>query len=46
MWKQNNGSRATYNNLIRVFQLAGYQNYADAVKKITGKNKPHHESNI
>ena len=33
-WKQQLGDTATYNNLIRVFELAGYQGYADTVRKI------------
>ena len=33
-WKQRNGSKATYSKLIRIFERAGYQNYADEVRKI------------
>ena len=33
-WKQKLGSSATYNNLIGVFERAGYQEYADAVRKL------------
>ena len=33
-WKQNLGSNATYSNLIAVFERAGYQEYADAIKKL------------
>ena len=33
-WKQSKGSGATYNNLIRVFEDAGYQECADAVRSI------------
>ena len=34
IWKQKLGSSATYNKLIRVFEHAGYKNYADNVRKI------------
>ena len=30
-WKQVNGSTATYRNLIRVFEKAGYKGYADNI---------------
>ena len=33
-WKQTKGHDATYNNLIRVFEVAGYRDYADAVRNI------------
>lgn len=33
-WKQNLGSNATYNNLIGVFKRAGYQEFADTVRKL------------
>lgn len=33
-WKQKLGSSATYNNLIDVFERAGYQDYVDAVRKL------------
>ena len=33
-WKQVNGSTATYRNLIRVFEKAGYKGYADTVHSI------------
>ena len=33
-WKQNLGSNATYSNLIAVFERAGYQEYAGAIKKL------------
>lgn len=39
IWKQKHGSSATYKNLFHVFQRAGYQNYADKVRKITSKFK-------
>ena len=34
IWKQKLGSNATYSNLIVVFIRAGYQEYADAIKKV------------
>ena len=37
VWKQRHGSSATYKNLFHVFQRAGYQDYADIVRKIIGK---------
>ena len=33
-WKQVNGSTATYRNLIRVFEKAGYKGYAATVRNI------------
>lgn len=39
IWKQTNGSDATYGNLIKVFERAGYHGYADTVKNICGKLK-------
>ena len=33
-WKQTKGHHATYNNLIRVFEVAGYRDYADTVCNI------------
>ena len=33
-WKQRNGSKATYGELIEVFERAGYKGYADEVRKI------------
>ena len=33
-WKQRLGSSATYNNLIGVFERAGYQDYADTVRRV------------
>ena len=33
-WKQKNGSNATYANLIRVFEIAGYRDMADNVRQI------------
>ena len=33
-WKQNNGSMATYDSLIGVFQQAGDHEYAEVVKRI------------
>ena len=46
MWKQRHGSNASYNNLIGVFKLAGYQDYANTVKNIIGKNKPHYKNDL
>ena len=37
LWKQKRGSDATYNNLIKVFETAGYKDLAEFVKRITGK---------
>ena len=34
MWKRKLGSRGTYNNLIKVFERAGYKSYADNVIRI------------
>ena len=34
MWKQAHGPKATYKNLIGVFERAGYQDYADTVNKL------------
>ena len=34
-WKQKLGSNATYNNLIDVFERAGYQDYADQIRKLS-----------
>ena len=33
-WKRTKGHHATYNNLIRVFEVAGYRDYADTVRNI------------
>lgn len=33
-WKQKLGSNATYNKLICAFEQAGYQEYADAIRKL------------
>ena len=33
-WKQAHDSEATYINLIGVFECAGYQEYADTVRKL------------
>ena len=35
IWKYTHGSDATYGNLIRVFERAGYKDLADFVKRIT-----------
>ena len=34
-WKQRNGSEATYSELIKIFERAGYKNLADEVRKLT-----------
>ena len=34
MWKQKRGSAATYNNLIKVFERAGYKDYARFVQDL------------
>ena len=34
IWKQKHGSAATYNNLIKVFEQAGYKNYAEIVQDL------------
>ena len=34
LWKQKYGPEATYANLIRVFEIAGYRNMADNVRQI------------
>ena len=39
MWEQKNGDNATYNNLIRVFERAGYQLFADKVKRLATERK-------
>ena len=36
MWKQKYGSNATYNNLIEVFERAGYKDLADSVREMLG----------
>ena len=46
IWKQRNGSHATYNNLIGLFELARHLDYADTVRNIIGKNKPHYENDL
>ena len=37
-WKQKFGSGATYNNLVKVFEQAGYKSYAEVVKDLVMKN--------
>ena len=37
MWKQRKGHNATYNNLIAVFESAGYGKYADTVRSLYGE---------
>ena len=34
-WKQRKGNAATYAELIKVFEAAGYRGYADSVRKIS-----------
>ena len=34
IWKQRNGSDATYSELIKVFEQAGNKNHADEVRRI------------
>lgn len=38
-WKESNGSDATYNNLIIVFERAGYRAYANTVKFLWGEHR-------
>ena len=33
-WKQRNGSKATYDELIDIFERAGFRSYADDVRNI------------
>lgn len=40
-WKQKLGSSATYNNLIGVFERAGYQEYADVARKLVQAKTSH-----
>ena len=34
IWKQRNGTKATYNRLIKIFERAACKHYADEVKNI------------
>ena len=34
IWKERNGSKATYTKLIKIFEHAGYKSYADEVRRI------------
>ena len=34
IWKERNGSKATYTKLIKIFEQAGYKSYADEVRRI------------
>ena len=43
LWKQQLGSDATYNKLIRVFERAGYKEYADYVRKVF-RHRDHSDS--
>ena len=36
LWKQRLGDKATYKELIAIFERAGRQDYADMVSKIFG----------
>ena len=46
-WKQKLGSKATYGNLIGVFERAGYQGYADSVRSIVeGANHTGQQPNL
>ena len=38
IWKQNNGSKATYSSLITIFEQAGYLHYANEVRKIAQRS--------
>ena len=38
-WKEKCGASATYGSLIGVFERAGYQNYADAIRHILREPK-------
>ena len=38
LWKQRHRSDATYNNLIEVFERAGYKNLTDVVRKTAGNS--------
>ena len=33
-WKQRNGSKATYSDLMVIFERAGYRSYADELRRI------------
>lgn len=33
-WKQRNGTKATYRRLTRIFERAGYQSYANEIRRI------------
>ena len=37
LWKQKQGSEATYRNLIKIFKHAGYEQYADVVRNLVSK---------
>jgi hypothetical protein len=37
-WKQKLGANATYNNLIKVFEKASYEDFAEIVKDLVMKN--------
>ena len=50
-WKQSKGDKATYGQLIAVLEGAGYQGYADSVRKVansieipTNDNEECHQS--
>ena len=46
LWKQRNGSKATYNKLISIFEITGYQNYADNVKRIAQSHVDTEEADV
>ena len=35
-WKETRGKRATYNNLIIAFEAAGFKNFADNIRRMSG----------
>ena len=39
IWKQKLGSRATYRELIGVFERAGYRNYVDTIHEVVFDGK-------
>ena len=34
VWKQRNGSKATYSRLVKMFEQIGYRGYVDEVRRI------------
>ena len=45
MWKQKLGSSGTYHKLIEVFERAGYESYADSVRRTVHDNEIDYEIN-